>query len=359
MAFIKGGIITLGMTIVLSGLGFLFNDPAQVYVNVFILIFCWLLISFLIYKIALYKIIGLLGLFIVIMVVDNYMEIPDNPITFPLIILFWLGIAYLVLPEFFNKYKFAILVVYGLVLSYFFIIRMMPNYMAYHRLNLINVILVPIPVFVTLWIYEQWRWLQTLKAEKAKSELTLLKHQINPHFFFNTLNNLYGLAIEKSAHTPAMILKLSDIMRYTIYDGKAEFVSLQKEVAYLEDYIELHKIRYQRKVEITFHKDLQHAHQIAPFLLIIPLENAFKHGVERQTENAFIELELKTTPTSILFIVKNNYEPNKSERKGIGLTNLEKRLDLIYPNRHQLDITNTTNTFFVSIKIESDELSDH
>jgi LytS/YehU family sensor histidine kinase len=210
-----------------------------------------------------------------------------------------------------------------------------------------------------LWLYEQWRWLKMLKADKAKAELTLLKNQINPHFFFNTLNNLYGLAVEKSEQAPAMILKLSDIMRYTIYEGKADYVPLKEEVAYLEDYIELHKIRYHKKVDISFHKSLQHSHKIAPLLLIVPLENAFKHGVESLAEHAFIKLEIRTTPKSLFFQISNNYEPTVQEGKGIGLTNLKKRLALIYPNRHHLDITKTAKIYTLSLEIESYELSDH
>ena len=237
-AFLKGGIITIGMTLVLSSLGFIFNESNYIPINVGLLIFSWLLISFLSYKVPLYQIIGLAGLFVAIMVIDDYMEIPDNPITLPLVILLWLGVAYLTVPQFFEKYKIAILVVYAIVISFFLLLRMMPNYLEAHRFNFINVVFIPVPIFAALWIYEQWRWLQTMKAEKAKTELTLLKNQIDPHFFFNTLNNLYGLAVEKSDQAPAMILKLSDIMRYTIYDGNADFVSLKDEVTYLEDYID-------------------------------------------------------------------------------------------------------------------------
>lgn len=357
-AFVIGGIVAMGMALILWGLGFLSTDATHIYLNIYMLIFGWLLISFLIHKIPLYKIIALGILFIATMLADNYWEIPDNPVTIPVVILFWLGIAYLVLPQFFKKYKIAIFAVYGVALSFFFIFRMMPNYMEAHRWNTINIMFIPIPVFASLWLYEQWRWLSMLKADKAKAELTLLKNQIDPHFFFNTLNNLYGLAVEKSDQAPAMILKLSDIMRYIIYEGKADFVSLKNEVDYLDDYIELHKIRYQRKVDISFRKNLQHPHEIAPLLLIVPLENAFKHGVERQAEHAFINLELKTTPTTIFFSISNNYEPETPNRDGIGLTNLKKRLALIYPHQHQLEIIQTAAIFTLRLTIATHEISD-
>ena len=96
------------------------------------------------------------------------------------------------------------------------------------------------------WLFQQWKWLKTLESKKSKAELSLLKSQINPHFFFNTLNNLYGLTVEKSDDAPNVVLKLSDMMRYTIYMGKEDLVPLKDEVDYLQNYIELHKIRYQK-----------------------------------------------------------------------------------------------------------------
>ena len=114
----------------------------------------------------------------------------------------------------------------------------------------------------------------------------------------------------------------------------------------------LHNIRYQKKVDISFQQDLQHIHRIAPLLLIIPLENAFKHGVERLASQAFIDLELTTTPTSILFRIRNNFEPGPSKREGIGLANLKKRLTLLYPNHHRLEINKTTDIFTLTLEID-------
>ncbi len=169
---------------------------------------------------------GIITIFLAVMlVIPHYMGIWENPITIPLLILFWLGVAYIVLPEFFKKYKVAILSVYGLVIAYnFFFFNMTPGQAENHRLILVNFMFIPIPVFTALWVYEQWRWLKTLQADKGKAELALLKSQINPHFFFNTLNNLYGLVVEKSEQAPAVVLKLSDMMRYTIYEGKEDVV---------------------------------------------------------------------------------------------------------------------------------------
>jgi len=352
-AFIIGGIITIVMAVVLGGLGFMFTDSAYIYIHIYILVFCWLLISFLISKNPVYKIIGLVVFVIATMVLDNYMEIPDNPITTPLVVLSWLGVAYLILPQFFKKYKIAIFSVYGAVLSYFLIFRMMPNYFENHQQNFSNFMLIPIPVFAALWGYEQWRWLKTLEADKGKAELALLKSQINPHFFFNTLNNLYGLVVEKSAQAPEVVLKLSDMMRYTIYEGKEDLVNLTNEVKYLENYIELHKIRFQKRVNIQFEHDVKEDIQVAPLLFIILLENAFKHGAEKLIKNAYIYLELKTRDKQILFTIENNFDPNASNQKaGIGLDNLKERLAHTYPNQHELRIEKTDSTYTAHLTID-------
>ncbi len=297
---------------------------------------------------------GVITIFLaVLLVIPHYTGIWDSPVTIPLLILFWLGVAYLVLPEFFKKYRVAIFSVYGLVIAYnFFLFNMVPDPTENHRLYLANFMFIPIPVFAALWVYEQWRWLRTLQADKGKAELALLKSQVNPHFFFNTLNNLYGLVVEKSEKAPEVVLKLSDMMRYTIYEGKEESVSLMDEVRYMETYIELHKIRYQKKVDIQFKHEVDEAVQVAPLLFIIVLENAFKHGVEALTENAYIHLSLKTQGNQILFTIENNYEPNASRPKaGIGLENLKKRLAHSYPDRHQLTIEKTDTVYTVHLNL--------
>lgn len=359
-AIFIGGIMAIGLAIMLGNVeGFFIihpnsvSSPIFIFINLLAVALCWLILSFLLNKFPIYQTVGIVSLLVIANLAESYIRIPFNPVTIPLLILFWLGLAYLILPQFFKKYQVAILSVYVAVLSYFFIFRMMPNYVQDYHQNFLNFLMIPIPVFAALWGYEQWRWLRMLKADKAKAELSLLKNQINPHFFFNTLNNLYGLTVEKSEQAPAMILKLSDIMRYTIYDGKAEYVPLKDEVTYLEDYIDLHKIRYQKKVDISFNKDLQHAHKIAPLLLIVPLENAFKHGVESLSGHAYIKLIISTTATDIHFQISNNYESSGREHEGIGLENLKKRLALMYPNQHRLEISKTADEYTLRLDIDS------
>ncbi len=194
-----------------------------------------------------------------------------------------------------------------------------------------------------------------MKEEKANAELALLRSQVNPHFFFNTLNNLYSLVVHESDKAPEVILKLSDMMRYTIYEGKKDKVPLNEEVDYLQCYIDLHKIRYQKEVYIRFEKpkDADEV-SVAPLLFIILLENAFKHGVESLREGAYIHAYLRTYQKEgkVVFEIQNNFDDQDSEGKqGIGLENLKKRLELLYPNRHRLDIVKEEGVFKVNIEL--------
>ena len=202
------------------------------------------------------------------------------------------------------------------------------------------------------WVYDKIITIRILKNEKLESELSLLKSQVNPHFFFNTLNNLYGLAISKSDETPAVILKLSEMMRYTISNGKKDKVKLKDEVNFLINYIELHKIRHHNKLTITVNQDIKDDHiEIAPLLLINLLENAFKHGAEKLDQNAYINMSITSTDKMIHFILENNYEPEVLEDAGTGLKNTMKRLNLIYPKQHNLEITKNENIFKVNLTI--------
>ena len=358
-AVIKGGIITLGLAIMLSKASFVIIKPEYVStpiyfaINIFSFIFCWLVLSFLILKFPIYKIAIVVGLLVVIMIIENLIDIPFSLITIPLLILFWLGVVYLIVPEFFKKYKIAILSIYGVILAYFFIFRMLPNYIENHHQNFLYFIVVPIPIFASLWVYEQWRWLKTLKEDKAKAELAALKSQINPHFFFNTLNNLYGLVIEKSEKAPEVVLKLSDMMRYTIYEGKEDVVLLKDEISYLKNYIELHRIRYQKKVDLLFTHDVEQGLKVAPLLFIILLENAFKHGVEKMRKDAFIHLQMQSKGKQLFFTIENSFDTLASNHTtGIGLENLKKRLEYSYPNRHELIIDKKEATYKVHLNLE-------
>ena len=302
------------------------------------------------------RVITLFLLFFITLFVDAKMQMPDNPITFIALMGFWFGILYILFPSFINKYWKLIMFIYGPLLLFFLYLRLFSgNLEAYFEIKSkypTYIFLLPIPLLFLVWIFEQWKWLQNLKAEKAKTELSLLRAQINPHFFFNTLNNLYALTIKNSKQAPEVILKLSDMMRYTIYEGEKERVKIQDEVEYLNNYIELHKIRYKKSVDIIFIHEIDDSLTIAPLLYIILLENAFKHGIETLTENAFIHMNLYEDIDYIYFDIENNFDPKEvNASNGIGLKNLKKRLSLLYKNRHELSINNVNNIYKTTLKI--------
>lgn len=194
------------------------------------------------------------------------------------------------------------------------------------------------------WLVRQLVFISKLKNEKMKAELMLLKSQVSPHFFFNTLNNLYGLVAKDTQKAQELILKLSDMMRYSIYEGEKETVTIQEEIDFLKNYIELHKMRYHKQITVDFNCEVDENRKVVPLLFLILLENAFKHGVENLRGNAYIKMSLITSKNEICFKTENNYE--KTENKsGIGLKNLNRRLELIYPNQHELTFSVTENVY--------------
>jgi len=211
------------------------------------------------------------------------------------------------------------------------------------------IILVSLGVF---WLTKQLISIAKLKNEKAKTELMLLKSQVNPHFFFNMLNNLYGLVGKDAKKGQELILKLSDMMRYSIYEGEKETVTLKEEVDYLENYIELHKMRYHKKIDINFNCQIEEDYKVMPLLFIILLENAFKHGVERLTDNAYVNVDMVIFNNEIQFTVENNFDCSEDvENSGIGLKNLKRRLELVYPNKHKLSFSIVENVYKVQLTL--------
>lgn len=217
------------------------------------------------------------------------------------------------------------------------------------------VFLFTIGYIVIRWFFNLWKQYQTLKNDKNEAELMLLKSKVDPHFFFNTLNNLYGLALEKSDKAPEVILKLSEIMRYTIYEGSEAVVSLQQEVTYLERYIEIHLLRYKKEVTISFQKDIDnHQLKIAPLLFIMLLENAIKHGLESMITDAYIKIDLSVNRGTVSFEIENNFKSttDNKDKVGIGLKNLRKRLQLLYHKKHQLILSSNHDVFKVILEIK-------
>ena len=203
------------------------------------------------------------------------------------------------------------------------------------------------------WIFLQIKSVIRLKNEKAKTELLHLKSQVNPHFFFNMLNNLYGLVGKDSKKAQELILKLSDMMRYSIYDGEKETVLLSEEITYLENYIELHKMRYHKTIDVKFNIEMNdNDYEIMPLLFIILLENAFKHGVENLREHAYVRINLVARNNKVNFEIENNFDTSDDKQEeGIGLNNLKRRLEIVYPKKHTLTISKVENIYNAKLNI--------
>ncbi len=203
------------------------------------------------------------------------------------------------------------------------------------------------------WFFRYRKGIQKLKSDKLEAELVLLKNQINPHFFFNTLNNLYSLIKKDPNVAQDYVLKLSELMRFTIYDSGKETVQLDDEINYLINYIDLQTARYHKDIDVHFEKSIVNSNaSIAPLLFINLLENAFKHGVEKATEEAFIHINLKENDQQISFTIQNNFDGKlPSEKSGIGLKNLKDRLSLLYPGKHKLEYQIEDDIYTTTLEI--------
>lgn len=198
-----------------------------------------------------------------------------------------------------------------------------------------------------------------LSAAHSKSELHLLQSQLSPHFLFNTLNNLYGLSITEHEKIPPLLLKLSELLRYSVYEANELFVPLKDELAYIDNYIEFEKIRVGDRLVLKLEIE-QSAEEIkiAPMLLIVFIENAFKHSKNTADERIYIDITLKIWGNSILFSVKNSQDKEKTNRvnfeksNGFGLANVTKRLELLYPHEHELNVQNEEDFYMIMLRLK-------
>jgi len=195
---------------------------------------------------------------------------------------------------------------------------------------------------------------QQLQIEKQVAELSYLRSQTNPHFLFNTLNNIYSLARDKSNLAPESILRLSKILRFMLYETSGEFISVEQELKIVNDYIELEKLRYDESLRVNFNYDIEDMKQALPPLLLIPLvENAFKHGVSETRGQPFVDVHLSIKKRCLTFIIKNSTGAIEEERiikENIGLTNLRRQLELLYSD-YNLSVQNGDSAFTAILKI--------
>jgi two-component system LytT family sensor kinase len=223
-------------------------------------------------------------------------------------------------------------------------------------------------MFVTscIKLYKQWyirgQQNQELEKEKLIAELDYLKGQVQPHFLFNTLNNLYSLTLHKSEAAPQIILKLSALMSYMLYDSRENKIELCKELEHIKNYIDLEKLRFGDRLAVSFNiygemKDKK----IAPLLLIPFVENAFKHGASTLTKDCWVTIDIKAKEDFLIVKVENNKSKivaakvENDYRNGIGLTNVQRRLALLYGGRHNLHIEDEPEHFAIDLKLDLNE----
>ena len=193
----------------------------------------------------------------------------------------------------------------------------------------------------------------TVKADLLNEELKMLRSQMNPHFLFNALNNIYSMVINNSMDVAPSLLRLSEMLRYVIYDIGEKEVSIRKEIDYIVNFIELHKLKDIAEDRITFNYESSET-KISPMILIVFIENSFKHGRINEYAGGFVTINLKVEGYKLYFDITNTLPANHSKKKhekGIGIENVRKRLNLIYPDRHNLIIQESEHEFYVKLEV--------
>lgn len=283
-----------------------------------------------------------------------------------------LVINYILLPHFFYRKKHVLFFIYvalmvtaiigveELILERIYF----PDSKGKHFPGVIYSLLDVMPV-ITILTGFKFAWdasikqleVEALRSSVRESELQFLKSQINPHFLFNNLNNLYAYAIENSPKTPTIILELSSVLRYMLYDCKEKLVSLAKELEHLENFTKLNELQIEERGTVSFHaQNNSTGFLIAPLILTVFIENAFKHSTASQANDISIAINIDVNKEGVLcFECKNSFWPlGNTERlsKGIGLQNVQKRLQLIYPDTHELKIEEGADQYSVFLKIQ-------
>lgn len=241
----------------------------------------------------------------------------------------------------------------------------------FHLFNARGLLLTAFDIFITAAAassiklirvhYESRDLEQQLLREKLQSEINFLRAQTNPHFLFNTLNNLYVLARKKSERTSEAIMMLSKIMRFMLYDCRAPRIGVADEARVIQDYIELEKLRYNKRLTVRYSEEIDApGAPIAPLLLLPFVENSFKHGANSTTGQAEIDIDLRLSNRELVFSVRNTAEaPNAAEEhpngEGIGLKNVRRQLDLIYPGRHELHTEHLGAQFQAQLRIRLED----
>jgi len=278
--------------------------------------------------------------------------------------LLYLTVNYVLIPRLFYKKNYVVffgtligvIMIFGVIEESFVEKILTPNSRGNNDLTWQSIywffgeILVPLLTFMTIKFvfdnFAQQQKLERIEQDRLANELQLLKSQIQPHILFNSLNNLYHFALEKSEYVPGLIIKLSNVLRYVLYETKEERVPVGKELVFVRDYIDLQEIQYKGRGVIR--SDIQNEYEneslmIAPFLLIPFIENSFKHSFGTKIKDVFIDMKISIEGGEIHLYVRNNFEQKSGEGEeliqgGIGLVNVRKRLQLLYPNQHSISV---------------------
>lgn len=204
--------------------------------------------------------------------------------------------------------------------------------------------------------YEQQKIVQELKQQNTKAELELLKSQVHPHFIFNTLNNIYAVTVKNNPETAGHLLNLARFLEYNLYNTQQSFVTLESELAYIRDYVSLQQLRYGNKVDFSVSEyGSTEGIKLPPLLLLPLIENSFKHGVDSMEDHAWVRLEISNRENDLTIKVENGREiltQKNGANGGLGLKNVKKRLELIYPDRHEFKVLAESTTFMVVLKIK-------
>lgn len=228
--------------------------------------------------------------------------------------------------QLFMRYGFSVLYVVGLFLSFY---------------------------YLSAYLKERERTLQ-LKSEKAKAELEHLKAQLNPHFLFNTLNNIYALAVSQSQQTPNAIGKLADILDFVLYKCGPDLIPVSQELMLIQNYLDLEKLRYDDRLSVQLKQSINQDNLVPPLILLTLVENAFKHGPGESIGPSGVWMEVYADTQKTTYLVKNTVPVSKIEKSSgtLGLKNVQKQLELLFPERHTFEVEQTPEYFTVKIEMK-------
>lgn len=225
----------------------------------------------------------------------------------------------------------------------------------YIILSKLPILFFPSAILIAADFYQKQKQLLELREQKQAAELNALKNQLNPHFIFNTLNNIYSLALMRSENTAEAVAKLSGILDYVLYHCNESFVSLGKEVEMIENYIALEILRFGDRVNVSLINQVENAVQVAPLLYLTLIENAFKHSISQELAQANVEIKFSENKEYIIFEVINSKPKTgdtKSAKPAIGLKNLKKQLLLLYPQAHTLELSSSNTDYQAVLKLK-------